>query len=314
MTDLLWSEEYRPKVISDCILPEELKTHFQEIVKRKYIPNMLLSGSSGLGKTTVARALCNELNADYILINGSEDSGIDVLRNKIRQFASTQSLIESDSKQKIVIIDEADYLNAASTQPALRGFIDEFNAVCRFIFTCNFKNRMLDAIQSRCTCIDFITNKDTKKNLALQFHKRMRTILQENNIEYDSKVLAQIVIQHAPDWRRVLNECQRYSCDGTLTPKSGASLSGENVDTLISYLKEKDFKNMRIWVGQNTDIDTNSILRRVYDSLSAKAEPKSIPAAVLILADYQYKSAFVADQEINTVACFTELMADIKWK
>lgn len=313
-TDGIWSEEYRPRTIEECILPPEMKKQFLEIVEKKSIPNMLLSGTSGLGKTTVARALCNELGADYLLINGSEDSGIDVLRTKIRQFASTRSLVESDSPQKIVILDEADYLNANSTQPALRGFITEFNEVCRFIFTCNFRNRIIDPLQSRCTCIDFATDKKTRIKLSSLFHRRLCNILDENDITYDKTALAELIMNHAPDWRRVLNECQRYCSNGVLSPTVAASLSNENIDSLIKNLKEKDFKSMRRWCGQNSDIDSAVLFRRVYDALSTAAEPKSIPAAVLIIAEYQYRAAFVSDREINVVACFTELMRDIQWQ
>jgi DNA polymerase III delta prime subunit len=314
MTDKLWSEEYRPKTIEDCILPPALKQSFQEIVKSKSIPNMLLSGTSGLGKTTVARALCNELDADYILINGSEDSGIDVLRTKIRQFASTRSLMDSVSNQKVVILDEADYLNANSTQPALRGFIEEFNEVCRFIFTCNFRNRIIDALQSRCTCIDFTTDGKAKADLCSKFYKRMANILTENEIEFEPKVLGEIIVRFAPDWRRVLNECQRFSGTGKLSSEVLASLSDENIGELIKALRDKNFKVMRNWVANNVDLDSSVIFRRVYDILTDITEPQSIPAAVLIIGEYQYRASMVADREINIVACCTELMRDCVWK
>jgi DNA polymerase III delta prime subunit len=313
MNKLLWSEEYRPKTIKDCILPPEISSTFEQIVSQGSIPNMLLSGSSGRGKTTVARALCTQLDLDYILINGSEDSGIDVLRTKIRQFASTHSLMGSD-KHKVVILDEADYLNASSTQPALRAFIEEFSSNCRFILTCNYRNKIIDALKSRCTCIDFATNKKLLANLAGQFHKRMCGILDENNIKYDPKVVADVIVRFAPDWRRVLNECQRYSLDGELSALALTSLSDENVNTLIDFLKEKNFKSMRSWVGTNSDLDATVIFRKIYDTLSEYAEPSSIPQAILIIADYQYKDAFVVDHEINTVACLTELMRDVKFK
>ncbi len=312
-SDSLWCEEYRPKTVDECVLPESIKAQFKEILSKGSIPNMLFSGTSGVGKTTVARALCNELNADYLLINGSEDSGIDVLRTKIRQFASTRSLMETGSVQKIVILDEADYLNPSSTQPALRGFMEEFHNVCRFIFTCNFKNRIIEALHSRCTCIDFTLDKSTQIEMCKQFHRRMGNILKENGVEFESKLLAEVVFQHAPDWRRVLNECQRYSVNGQLTPPTASAFSGENINLLIKHLKEKDFKSMRTWVGQNADQDVTAIFRRVYDLLSSSAQPQSVPAAVLIIAEYQYRAAFVADREINIVACFTELMRDVNW-
>ncbi len=316
MSDKLWSEEYRPRTIEACVLPEELKLSFQKIVENKSIPNMLLSGSSGLGKTTVARALCNELNADYIIINGSEDSGINTLRTKIRQFASTRSLLGSDSgsKQKVVILDEADYLNISSTQPALRGFIEEFNDNCRFIFTCNFRNRILDALQSRCTCIDFTTDGKLKAKLSSQFYKRLIKILGEENVEFEPKVVAELIARFAPDWRRVLNECQRFSASGKLSAEVLSSLSDENISVLIQALSEKNFKTMRSWVANNVDLDSSVIFRRVYDLLVDKVEASCVPAAVLIIAEYQYRASFVADREINIVACFTELMRDCKWK
>jgi len=313
MIESLWSEYYRPRTIEECVLPEDIAKTFAQMVSSQNIPNMLLSGSSGLGKTTVARALCNELNLDYILINGSEDSGIDVIRNRIRQFASTRSLSVSDS-HKVVILDEADYLNASSTQPALRGFIEEFSEVCRFILTCNFRNRIIDALQSRCTCIDFTTNKKVLAKLAMRFHNRMKGILAENEIQFEEKILAGLIMRFAPDWRRVLNECQRYSYNGELSPAVLSSLSNENIAELIDALKKKDFKTMRTWVALNADLDSSSIFRSVYDSLNDVCEPSSIPQAVLILADYSYKASFVADKEINTVACMTELMRDLKWK
>jgi DNA polymerase III delta prime subunit len=313
MIEALWSEHYRPQTIRDCILPASTSKTFVEMVKSGSLPNMLLSGTSGLGKTTVARALCNELQLDYVLINGSEDSGIDVLRTKIRQFASTRSLTDSD-QHKVVILDEADYLNASSTQPALRAFIEEFSDVCRFILTCNFKNRVIPAIQSRCTCIDFGVDRKTLAKLASKFHKKMESILVENDVTYDDGVLAGVIMTFAPDWRRVLNECQRYSYDGELSTLILSALSDESISTLIGYLKSKNFKAMRTWVAVNSDIDSSSVFRRIYDSLNQSCDPSSIPQAVLILADYSYKDSFVADKEINLVACMTELMRDLKWK
>ena len=313
MTNLLWSEEYRPKKISECILPNEIAATFGEIVSQKTVPNMLLSGGSGRGKTTVARALCNELELDYILINGSEDSGIDVLRTKIRQFASTRSIMGGD-KHKVVILDEADYLNASSTQPALRAFIEEFSGSCRFILTCNFRNRIIEALKSRCTCIDFTTDKKTLAQLAGKFHKRVCRILEENKVKYEPQLVAEMITRFAPDWRRILNECQRYSMNGELSSAALSSLSDESFNGLIESLKTKDFKGMRKWVAVNTDLDAATVFRKIYDNLSETADPQSIPQAVLIIADYQYKDAFVSDHEINIVAALTEMMRDVKWK
>jgi DNA polymerase III delta prime subunit len=313
MIEALWSEHYRPATVQDCILPSSLSKSFGEMISLGSLPNMIFSGSSGLGKTTVARALCNELGLDYVLINGSEDSGIDVLRTKIRQFASTQSLT-GNGQHKVVILDEADYLNASSTQPALRAFIEEFSDVCRFILTCNLKNRIIPALQSRCTCIDFGVDRKTLAKLAAKFHKRLKRILDDNGVSYDDGVLAEVIMRFAPDWRRVLNECQRHSYDGELSSLILSSLSDENISTLINYLKTKNFKQMRSWVAVNSDLDSSAIFRKIYDSLNQVCESPSIPQAVLILADYSYKDSFVADKEINMVACMTELMRDLKWK
>jgi len=312
-SEFLWCEEYRPKTIDDCILPDELKSTFKKIVETGEMHNMLLSGTSGLGKTTVAKALCNELDLDYILINSSEDSGIDVLRSRIRQFASSISLGGSDS-HKVVILDEADYLNPQSTQPALRAFIEEFSKNCRFIFTCNFRNKIIEPLQSRCAVIEFNTTKKHLAGLAAQFHKRLKVILDEKGIEYNEQILAELIMRHAPDWRRVVNECQRFSVSGTLSPASIVGLSDQNVAALISHLKEKNFKQMRSWVAANPDLDSSAIFRKIYDGANDYLEPQSIPQMVLILADYQHKAAFVADKELNIVACMTELMGNLKFK
>lgn len=310
-TEFLWVEKYRPRTIKDCILPETLKKTFQNIVKTGEMHNMLLTGTAGLGKTTVARALCNELDLDYILINGSEESGIDVLRNKIKQFASTVSL---HGGLKVVILDEADYLNPQSTQPALRGFIEEFSKNCRFILTCNFKNRIIEPLHSRCAVIEFNTSKAQLAELCGQFHKRLVQILKTENVPHDSKVLAELIMKFAPDWRRVINECQRYSASGQIDSGMLASLTDLNVGTLMKALKEKDFKTMRGWVVNNLDLEPTAIFRKVYDSMVDYAKPQSVPQIVLILAEYQYKDAFVADHELNLVACMTELMASAEWK
>ena len=312
MNEFLWVERYRPNTIEECILPQSLKDTFSEVVKHGELHNMLLSGTAGLGKTTVARALCNELNLEYLLINSSEENGIDVLRSKIKQFASTVSL--QGGKYKVVILDEADYLNAQSTQPALRGFIEEFSSNCRFILTCNFKNRIIEPLHSRCSVIEFNTNKKQLAGLAGQFMKRLQFILDKEGIKYSNKVIADLIMRYAPDWRRVLNECQRYSASGEITPDILVDMSDQNVAQLISHLKTKDFKSMRGWVTNNSDVDSAVIFRKIYDSLYDYAEGQSIPGIILILADYQYKAAFCADREINIVACLTEIMASSQWK
>jgi DNA polymerase III delta prime subunit len=310
--EFLWVERWRPQTIEECILPQGLKDTFTEIVKHGEMHNMLLAGTAGLGKTTVARALCNELDLEYLLINSSEESGIDVLRSKIKQFASTVSL--QGGKYKVVILDEADYLNAQSTQPALRGFIEEFSANCRFILTCNFKNRIIEPLHSRCAVIEFNTNKKQLAGLAGQFMKRLQLILDKEDIKYNNKVIADLIMRYAPDWRRVLNECQRYSASGEITPDILIDMSDQNIAKLINHLKTKDFKSMRSWVTNNSDVDSSVIFRKIYDSLYEYAEGQSIPSIILILADYQYKAAFVSDRELNIVACLTEIMASSQWK
>jgi DNA polymerase III delta prime subunit len=310
--EFLWVERWRPQTIEDCILPTSLKKTFQQIVDSGEMHNMLLSGSAGLGKTTVARALCNELDLDYLLINASESGNIDTLRSTIKQFASTVSL--NGGNYKVVILDEADYLNAQSTQPALRGFIEEFSSNCRFIFTCNFKNRIIEPLHSRCAVIEFNTTKKQLAELASQFMKRLQTILHSEKVNYNNDILAELIMRYAPDWRRVINECQRYSSSGQITSDILIGLSDQNIAALVGYLKGKDFKGMRSWVTNNTDIDSSVIFRRIYDTLYDFAKPTSIPSIILILADYQMKAAFVADKELNTVACLTEIMASSEWK
>lgn len=309
--DFLWVEKYRPLKIADTILPSFLKKTFQAVVASGELPNMLFSGTAGLGKTTVAKALCNELGLDYILINGSEEGNIDTLRGKIKQFASSVSL---QGGYKVVILDEADYLNPQSTQPALRGFIEEFANNCRFILTCNFKNRIIDPLHSRCSIYEFNTSKKDMAALAAQMMQRMHFILDKENIRYEDKALAELIMKHAPDWRRVINEAQRYSITGNIDSGVVVSTGADSYTQLFQFLKEKDFKKMRSWVVNHIDVDTVSIFRSLYDKMHEHVQPQSIPQLVLILADYQYKDAFVADHELNTVACLTEIMASVSFK
>jgi DNA polymerase III delta prime subunit len=307
----LWVEKYRPKTIEDCILPKPLKATFQQIVDSGELPNLMLTGTAGLGKTTVARALCEQLGIDYIIINGSEDGNIDTLRTKIRQFASTVSL---QGGYKCVILDEADYLNPQSTQPALRGFIEEFSNNCRFILTCNFKNRVIEPLHSRCGVIDFKFDKKLLATLCGQFMNRLKDILKTESIEFDEGVLAELIMKHAPDWRRVLNEAQRYSLNGSIDAGILVTLDDKSIKDLMVALKAKNFKGMREWVVNNIDTEPHAIFRKIYDNLNEFLQPQSIPQVILILADYQYKNAFVADHELNVVACMTEVMANSEWK
>lgn len=306
----LWCEKYRPKTIEECILPKSLKTTFQQIVDGGELPNLMLTGTAGLGKTTVARALCEQLGIDYIIINGSEDGNIDTLRTKIRQFASTVSL---QGGYKCVILDEADYLNPQSTQPALRGFIEEFSNNCRFILTCNFKNRIIEPLHSRCGVIDFKFDKKVLATLCGQFMNRLKDILKTESIGFDEGVLAELIIKHAPDWRRVLNEAQRYSLNGSIDAGILVTLDDKSIKDLMTALKAKNFKGMREWVVNNIDTEPHAIFRKIYDNLNEFLQPQSIPQVILILADYQYKNAFVADHELNVVACMTEVMANATW-
>ena len=309
--EFLWVEKYRPKVVADTVLPESLKLTFQKIVDSGELPNMLFTGTAGLGKTTVARALCNALGCDFILINGSEEGNIDTLRTKIKQFASSVSL---QGGFKVVILDEADYLNPQSTQPALRGFIEEFSNNCRFILTCNFKNRIIEPLHSRCGVYEFNTSKKSMIELCESFMARCKTILDDEKIEYDDKPLAELIMKFAPDWRRVLNELQRYSVNGKIDSGVVANLQDKNFDDLFSHLKNKNFKGMRSWVVNNIDTDASAIFRAIYDRMMDKVTPQSIPQLVLLLADYQYKNAFVADHELNVVACLTEVMSDVQFR
>lgn len=312
MNDFLWVEKYRPQTVSDCILPESLKKTFSDIVATGEIPNMLFTGTAGLGKTTVAKAICNELDLDYIMINGSEDGNIDTLRNKIRRFASSVSL---SGGYKVVILDEADYLNPQSTQPALRGFIEEFSDNCRFILTCNFLNKVIEPLHSRCGVYHFNTSKKDMRVLCEQMMKRVKFIMNEEGVPVGGPTMqgiAELIMRHAPDWRRVLNELQRSSTSGTLQLR--VNVDNSNYDNLYKSLRDKDFKKMRSWVVNNVDADPASIFRHIYDNMYEKVDPQSIPQLVLILADYQYKNAFVADHELNLVACMTEIMANVEIK
>jgi len=306
--EFLWTQKYRPKTIEDCILPEHLKNTFSEFVKQGAIPNLLLSGTQGTGKTTVAYAMCNELNLDYITINGSMSGGIDTLRNDIKQFASTTSF---GGGRKMVILDEADYLQAQSTQPALRNFMEEFSKNCGFILTCNFKNRIIEPIHSRCSVIEFKIPSSEKPKLAKNFYNRVCKILEQEGVEFDQKVVAELVMQYFPDWRRVINELQRYSATGKIDTGILSSIKDESLDELVGYLKDKNFAAMRKWVSENSDTDSNVLFRRIYDNSVKYLKPSSIPQLVLYIADYSYKSAFCADQEVNMVAFLTNCMVEL---
>lgn len=307
--EFLWVEKYRPSYVADTILPTELKNTFQKIVDGGEIPNMLFSGSAGTGKTTIARAICDELGLDCIVINGSEEGNIDTLRGKIKQFASSVSL---SGGYKVVILDEADYLNPQSTQPALRGFIEEFSNNCRFILTCNFKNRVIEPLHSRCSNYEFNFSKTVLSQLCGDFMGRMQGILREENVAFNPQTLASLIMKHAPDWRRVLNECQRHSISGQLETTVILNDANENYNVLFKALKGKDFKKMRGWVVNNMDVEPASVFRGIYDAMNEYVQPQSIPQLVLILADYQYKNSFVADHELNLVACMTEIMANVE--
>ena len=313
MSDFIWVEKYRPKTIDECILPDNIKKTFKEFLNRGEIPNMLLAGPPGVGKTTVAKALCNELGVDFYVINGSDEGRfLDTVRNNAKNFASTVSL-SSEAKHKVIIIDEADN-TGNDVQLLLRAFIEEFAGNCRFIFTCNYKNKILEPLHSRCAVVDFSIRGKEKQQIAAAFFQRLNFILEQERVEADKKVLVELVNKHFPDWRRVLNECQRYSVSGKIDSGILAAFSDVAVNDLIKNLKAKNFPEVRKWVNSNMDNDTSVLFRRIYDSLYESLVPNTIPAAVLVIAKYQYQMAFVADQEINMLACLTEIMVECEFK
>ena len=311
--EFLWVEKYRPKTIEDCILPDATKKTFKDFLDKGEVPNLLLSGPAGCGKTTVAKALCNELGVDVYVINGSDEGRfLDTVRNTAKNFASTVSL-SSTAKHKVIIIDEADN-TTNDVQLLLRASIEEFSNNCRFIFTCNYKNKIIEPLHSRCAVVDFNIKGKEKANLAAGFYGRLQDILQKEGVKFDNKVLIELINKHFPDWRRVLNECQRYSSGGEISAGILATFSDVKVNDLIKYLKDKNFAEVRKWVVSNLDNDASSLLRRVYDSCYDCLSPQSIPAAVLVIAKYQYQCAFVADQEINLLAALTEIMVECEFK
>jgi replication factor C small subunit len=309
MEHLLWTEKYRPKTVADCIIPDRLKLPFQQYVNSKNIPNLLLSGGAGVGKTTVAKAMCNEIGCDYMILNGSDENGVDTIRVKIKGYASAMSL---SGGRKVIILDEADYLTP-NAQAILRNSIEEFAGNCSFIFTCNYKNRIIEPLHSRCAVVDFTLKNDEKTAMAAGFFSRIKGILDEEKVSYDNKVIAELIKKHFPDFRRIINELQRYSQFGDIDTGILAQIGEASINEIVKYLKNKDFGAIRKWVAM-TDIDATTLYRKLYDNLYEILEPKSIPQAVIILADYQYKQAFVADAEINTVACLTELMVSVEFK
>lgn len=310
MSEALWCEKYRPKTIQECILPEDLKSTFQQYVDRKEIPNLLLCGTAGVGKTTVAKALCDEVGCDFLMINGSDESGIDTFRSKIKNYASSMSL---GGTKKVIIIDEADYLNPNSTQPAMRNAMEEFAHNCTFIMTCNYKHRIIEPLHSRCAVIEFRLRKEDRPKMAKQFMARATQILESESVPYDDKVLAEVIMKYFPDYRRVLNELQRYSVSGKIDVGILQNVADISITTLVKALKEKNFAEVRKWAAENGYDDSAKIFRKIYDNSYDILSKNSIPQAVLILAKYQYQSAFVADQELNLVACLTELMVECEF-
>jgi len=309
--DFLWVEKYRPRSIDSAILPPTLKTTFQQFVDQKNIPNLLLTGRAGIGKTTVARAMLEELQCDYIIINGSMNGNIDTLRSEIKDFASS---ISFSGGRKYVILDEADYLNPNSTQPALRNFMEEYSRNCGFILTCNFKNKIIEPLHSRCSVVEFKIDKEDKPKMASLFYKRVCNILEQESVNYDQKAVIEVITKFFPDWRRVLNELQRYSATGKIDSGILVNFSEENLKGLVELLKAKNFTEVRKWVAENNDLDQAVFFRKLYDTASHYLKPNSIPQLVITLADYQYKAAFVADHEINILACLTEIMAEGEFK
>ena len=311
MEDFLWVEKYRPKTIGECVLPSGLKQTLSEFISKGDLPNLILSGGPGVGKTTAAKAMIEELGLTYMMINGSEESGIDTLRVKLKNYASTVSL---HGGRKYLILDESDYLNAQSTQPALRGLIEEFHKNCGFILTCNYKNRLIPPLHSRCSVVDFTIQKSEKKELAEQFFKRVMDILVAEDIKFEPKAVAEVINKFFPDWRRVINELQRYSVSGRIDAGILVDISEINIKELMKFMKDKEFTNVRKWIVNNIDNDPTRLFRRLYDNLYDYMDGSSIPHVVVILGEYQYKAAFVADQEINMLACLTEIMARGKFK
>jgi DNA polymerase III delta prime subunit len=309
MEQFLWTEKYRPKTVEDCILPERLKVPFQEYVNQKQIPNLLLTGGAGVGKTTIAKAMCNEIGCDYMVINGSDENGVDVIRVKVKNYASSMSF---SGGRKVIIIDEADYLSP-NAQACLRNAIEEFAVNCSFIFTCNYKAKIIDPLHSRCAVIDFAMKNGEKQKMASAFFKRIQSVLETEKVEYDDKVIVELVKKHFPDFRRVINELQRYAQLGKIDVGILSQIGDISLTQIVKHMKEKDFTSVRKWAA-TAEIDPTMFFRKLYDNLYEILKPSSIPGVVIVLADYQYKQAFVADQEINLVACLTQIMADGEFK
>ncbi len=311
MTDFTWVEKYRPSKIEDCVLPAKLKIILQNFVEKKEIPNMMLCGTAGVGKTTAAMAMLDEIGADYININGSLKGNIDTLRTEIKDFASTVSFTDA---RKYVILDEADYLNPQSTQPALRNFMETFSENCGFILTCNYKNRIIEPLHSRCPPVEFKINKEEKPEIAMQFYKRVTNILKQENVPFENKAVIEVISKFFPDYRRILNELQRYSASGKIDMGILSNSIDFTFKQLIASMKDRNFTEVRKWVSENSDIDSTEFFRAFYDQSSTYVSANSIPQLILTIADYQYKNAFVADQEINIMACIIEIMSEAEFK